>query len=137
MTTPVVIVPESGTIWDAWSLLISGRVRHAVVVSGERCIGIVDDRDLVKFWQHGPAELQTTPIRALVRRSTSCVLPDATLSQVAALMNVERIDAVPVVDAHGKLLGLITAGDVLHAVSRHGLYEDPPRSAVEPAPASR
>lgn len=137
MTSPVVTVPDSGTIWDAWSVLINCRVRHAVVVSRERCVGVIDDRELVQAWQQGPSALRSTPIRALLHDRTSCVLPEAALSQVASLMNTERIDAVPVVDASGKLLGLITAGDVLHAVAQYGLHEDAaPVEAGQDAPAT-
>jgi CBS domain-containing protein len=122
MSSPVVTVPDSGTIWDAWSVLINYRVRHAVVVSHEHCVGVIDDRELVRAWQQGPSVLRATPVRLLLRDRTSSVLPGAALSQVAALMNTEQIDAVPVVDASGKLLGLITAGDVLHTVAQYGLH---------------
>jgi acetoin utilization protein AcuB len=124
MTSPVVTVPDTGTIWDAWSLIINCHVRHAVVVAGDHCVGVVDDHVLVQAWQRGPSALRSTPIRALLRDRTSCVLPDAPLSQVADLMNSERIEAVPVVDEHGRLLGLITPCDILHAVAHYGLYDD-------------
>lgn len=122
MSTPVATVSDQGTVWDAWSVLISCRVGHVVVVSGSRCVAVLTDRDLVDAWQQGPSVLRRTPIRSLLRDRTSCVLPDASLSQVAELMNVERVDAVPVVDIHGELLGLITAGDIVHAVARYGLH---------------
>lgn len=121
MTSPVVTVADSGTIWDAWSVLINCHVRHAVVVSGERCIGIVDDRVLIQAWQRGPSALRSTPIRALLHDRTSCVLPDSPLAHVATLMNTERLGAVPVVDDGGRLLGLITTSDILHAIARYGL----------------
>ena len=36
-------------------------------------------------------------------------------------MNVNRVDAVPVVDPAGKALGIVTAGDVVAAVARYGV----------------
>jgi CBS domain-containing protein len=137
MSTPVATVSDQGTIWDAWSVLISCRVRHAVVVSGSHCVAVVNDRDLVDAWQQGPSVLRRTPLRSLLRDRTSCVLPDASLSQVAELMNADRVDAVPVVDVHGELLGLVTAGDIVHAVARYGLHAaggDPRDQAVQTAP---
>jgi acetoin utilization protein AcuB len=133
MTSPVVTVPDSGTIWDAWSVMVNCRVRHAVVASHGHCIGVVDDRELVQAWQQGPTALRSTPIRQLLHARTSCVLPEAPLRQVAVLMNAERVDVVPVVDASGKLLGLITAGDVVHAVARLGLQDEPPIRDSAPA----
>jgi CBS-domain-containing membrane protein len=124
MTSPVVTVQDSGTIWDAWSVLINCHVHHAVVVSGERCIGIVDDRVLVQAWQRGPSALRSTPIRTLLHDRTSCVLPASPLAHVASLMNTERLEAVPVVDDGGRLLGLITISDILRAVAHFGLRRE-------------
>jgi CBS domain-containing protein len=123
MTSPVVTVPETATLFDAWTVMVSFHVRHVVVVRDDHCLGVLDDRDLVSAWNSGPSALQATPVRRLLRDRTSCVLTDALLSQVADLMNTSRVDAVPVVEANGKLTGLITAGDIVHSVSRHGLHE--------------
>ena len=129
MSAPAVTVPDSGTIWDAWSVMINFRVRHAIVVAGDHCVGVIDDRQLVQAWQRGPSALRATPIKRILRDRTSCVLAAAPLQQVASLMNSQRVDAVPVVDTSGTLLGLITAGDVIHAVARHGLHLEPALSA--------
>jgi CBS domain-containing protein len=50
-------------------------------------------------------------------------------------MNHARVDAVPVVDTTGKLRGLVTAGDVVHAVSQHGLHASSERSISTANPA--
>ena len=123
MTSPVVTVADSGTIWDAWSVLINCHVHHVVVVSGDRCIGIVDDRVLIQSWQRGPSALRSTPIRTLLHDRTSCVLPDSPVAHVATLMNTERLEAVPVVDDGGRLLGLITTSDIMHAIAHYGLHQ--------------
>ncbi|HTW20500.1 MAG TPA: CBS domain-containing protein [Mycobacteriales bacterium] len=124
MSSPVITVPATGTIWDAWSVLVSCGVRHAVVVSGARCVGVVDDRLLVQAWQQGPSALRTRAIKGLLAERTSCVLPETEIGEVAALMNLERLDAVPVVDGTGRLIGLLTAGDIVHAVARYGLHDE-------------
>jgi len=122
MSSPVVTVPEGGTILEAWTVMVTFRVRHAVVVRGDHCIGVLDDRALVEAWESGPSVLRSTAVRQLIGQRTVCVLPDASLREVAAIMNTCQVDAVPVVRADGKLVGLITAGDVIHAVSEHGLH---------------
>jgi CBS-domain-containing membrane protein len=50
-----------------------------------------------------------------------CVLPGTDLQQVADLMMCDSVDAVPVVDDHGQVLGLVTAGDVVAAVAKYGV----------------
>lgn len=126
MSAPVITVPESGTIFDAWTVMVTCHVRHTVVVRGDHCLGVVDDRDLVEAWHEGPGALRATPVKKLLRTRTSCVLPDTPLKEVAAIMNHTRVDAIPVVEPNGKLTGLVTAGDLVHAVSRHGLHAERP-----------
>jgi CBS domain-containing protein len=45
-------------------------------------------------------------------------------------MNTNRVDAVPVVDESGKLLGLVTADDVVHAAATKGLVDNTEPAAV-------
>ena len=130
MSTPVVTVADTGTVWQAWQLVYSHGIRHVVVLHGDHCVGVVSDRELIDQWQRGPHEVQTMPVRRLLHDRTSCVLPDAALKDVARLMNQQRIDAVPVLDQSGELLGLITAGDILHAVAVAGVAVDRNASPV-------
>lgn len=122
MSSPVMTVPETATIFDAWAVMINCKVRHTVVVRDNRCLGVLTDRDLVEAWHAGPGALRATPVRRLLPEHTSCVLPGASLRQVAQVMNMTRVDAVPVVEADGKLAGLVTAGDVVHTVARLGVH---------------
>jgi CBS domain-containing protein len=121
MSSPVATAPESSSLWHAGDLMIGLGIHHVVVVKADHCIGVLTDRDVLEAWHRGPAAIRSTPVGRLVAASTACVLPEAPLSQVASVMNVNHVDAVPVVDETGKLLGLVTAGDIVHAVATHGL----------------
>lgn len=126
MSAPVSTVEEDSSLWQAGDLMIGLGVHHVVVVRADHCIGMLTDRDILEAWHRGPAAIRSTPIRQFVARSTACVLPDAPVRQVASVMNRNRVDAVPVVDESGKLLGLVTAGDVVHAVATFGLVDNTP-----------
>ena len=45
-------------------------------------------------------------------------MPHVTISRVAAIMHFEGIDAVPVVDRREKVLGLVTATEIIRLVAR-------------------
>ena len=49
--------------------------------------------------------------------STIDLSPDVSVSQVAAIIHVEGIDAVPVVDRTGKVLGVVTAADLIRLLA--------------------
>jgi CBS domain-containing protein len=40
--------------------------------------------------------------------------PDNSIQETAAILVNNRISAVPVIDAHGKLIGIVSEGDLLH-----------------------
>ncbi len=101
--------------------MLTCRVRHAVVVRAGHCLGVIDDRALVEAWHERSSALRATPVSKLLRDHTCCVLPETPLQKAAAIMYRSGVDAVPVVEADGALIGLLTAGDVVHAVARHGL----------------
>ncbi|MGZ3410804.1 MAG: CBS domain-containing protein [Xanthobacteraceae bacterium] len=47
-------------------------------------------------------------------REVITIGPDATIRDVAGLLLKNRISALPVVDAEGKLVGIVSEGDLLH-----------------------
>jgi CBS domain-containing protein len=134
MSSPVITVTQDQSLWDAWTLMSICGVRHVVVTVRDRCIGVIDDRRLISAWPQGPHPMQHTPARSVLDQHTACVLAGASLSTVADIMNTNQVDAVPVVDGTGKVLGLITAVDLLRAVARWGVdshrADDPARTSV-------
>jgi CBS domain-containing protein len=125
MSSPVITVSASQSLWDAWTVMSSCGLRHVVVTVRDRCVGVIDDRRLIAPWPQGPGHMQHTSVRSTLDQRTACVLPDAPLSGVAEIMNTNQVDAVPVVDETGKLLGLVTAVDVIRAVARWGIDAHP------------
>ena len=130
MTAPAITITPATTPWAAWSVLVRHDIRHLVVIRDGRCVGILDDRAIFSHWPMGPLALRRSTIAGMIRTRTSCVLPTTPLSEVAHVMNLDHVDAVPVVDSRGWVLGLVTAGDVVAAVARHGVRD---RSAEVPA----
>jgi len=121
MSTPVWTVTPDSSPWAAWSAMLDHGVRHLVVVSDGRCVGLLDDREVFAQWPVGPLALRRQRIGGMIRPRTACVLPQTPLRDVARVMNDDRVDAVPVVDEHGGLLGVVTAVDVAAAVARWGV----------------
>jgi acetoin utilization protein AcuB len=135
MTTTLVHLEGDRPLWDAWTLMSRRSIRHLVITSRGTFLGIIDEVRLLAAWPPGPWDAMATPIRVLLRDRPSCVSPDCELSQVAAIMTADQVDAVGIVDQSGDLLGLLTASDVLHAVARLGLrmpdLDDPHAVAAE------
>ena len=123
MSSPVLTVSPDASPWSARTLMIEHGVRHLVVVAGGHCVGVLDDREVFAQWPVGPLALRRQRIAGMIRPRTSCVLADADVRQVALVMVQDRVDAVPVVDEAGDVIGVVTGEDVARAVARWGLYD--------------
>ena len=121
MSTPAISVAPSASVSAAWSLMLTTGLRHLVVVEDGLCMGLVDDRSVFAQWPMGPLALRRKQVRNLIRASTAAVLPDDDVQTAAAVMMRDGVDAVPVVDTDGVVLGIVTGGDIACAVAAHGI----------------
>lgn len=135
---PITVGPDD-TLADALRLTRQHRVRHLPVVLREsELTGIVSDRD-IRLAMPSPLTvvdpersdfLERTAIAAIMTREVVTVLPRDTIEDAAKALYVHRIGAVPVVDAGGRLVGMLSETDILHAfVQILGGAE--PRSRIE------
>jgi acetoin utilization protein AcuB len=123
MTHDPVVVSPRHSLADALRLTRERRIRHLPVVDGGVLVGIVSDRD-VRTALPSPitepdaervAFLDRTPVEAVMKRDPDSIGPLDTVEDAAKLMRRRRIGALPVVDAHGAVLGILSESDVLDA----------------------
>ena len=105
-------------------LMSLGRVRHLPVVDGERLVGVVSLRDLLahslsRALEFEPRErrvfLKSVDVRKAMSERLITARPDTPQAEAAALMLRHRIGCLPVVDAGGALVGIVTETDLLRA----------------------
>ncbi len=112
MTPIVMTLGEEDTVSRAAEDMQLGGFRHMPVVNAQKhVVGIVSDRDLLRAMvepQGGKrrlGEVMTHPVIVL--------RPEAPAHRAAELMLNRKIGALPVVDEHRELVGLITETDLL------------------------
>jgi CBS domain-containing protein len=103
---------RTASLWTAWDLLHRSRANHLVVVDDRgRPVGVLDDRTIAQEWPAGPMDAHRTPLHALVRdrdQARPRVHAHDDMRVAARVLLGARTDAVPVVDAAGRLIGLLT-----------------------------
>ncbi|HLI08310.1 MAG TPA: CBS domain-containing protein [Ktedonobacteraceae bacterium] len=57
----------------------------------------------------------------IMTRRVCTIQPEASAQEVAQLLYQHRISGAPVVDAEGRLIGMITEADIISKVNREGL----------------
>jgi len=88
----------------------SGGFRRLPVVSEGKLVGILTDRDLRQHQGH----LEHTKINGVMIEKPVTVTPATTLEDAAQIMLERQFGGLPVV-ADGRLVGVITASDILRA----------------------
>jgi IMP dehydrogenase len=103
------------------------------VVEGDRPVGILTARD-IRFEQN-----LDQPVSALMTRELVTVPPGVSVDEAKRLLHKHRIEKLLVVDANGKLAGLITIKDILQADKYPQAVKDEQRrlrvgAAIGPGP---
>ena len=86
----------------------------ALVVSedGEKILGIISERDVVRALVDHGGEVLKVRVAELMTHSVKTCTPDANIKDVMAEMTRSRVRHLPVV-RDGKLSGIISIGDVV------------------------
>lgn len=73
-----------------------------------------------------------SPLADIMTRDVVCVRPEIAVDEVAALLARHGINGVPVVDAEGRPVGMVSRADVLRAVEERGDTEEVARVTARP-----
>ena len=107
MITDPVTLPPSATIGDAHDICARFHISGVPIIENGRLVGILTNRDM-RFEDdltRGVAEVMT-------RDRLVTAPPGTTLEQARQILAKHRIEKLPVVDAEGRLQGLITVKDI-------------------------
>ena len=129
MTTEVVMVGPDAPYWRLASLLRVHRISGFPVVDDHGVVvGVVSETDLLAEealegrprWRPRRKHATKAKLTAsdLMTRPVVTTSPDELVSNVARLMSTHKLRRLPVVDARGRLVGIITRSDVLSVFSR-------------------
>jgi len=115
MSHPVRSVTPTTTMAEAGQLMLRYGHSGLPVIDDGRLVGIVSRRDLDKANHHG---LDTAPVKGFMSSQVVVVLAEASLEEVQRMLITKDIGRVPVVDAQGRVIGIVTRTDVLRTL--HG-----------------
>jgi acetoin utilization protein AcuB len=107
---PITVEPDDLLIRAAHKMQTGG-FRRLPVVSDGKLVGILTERDLREHRGH----LEHTKINGVMTENPLTVIAATTLEEAAQILLERQIGGLPVVAADGRLIGIITASDILNA----------------------
>ncbi len=111
--TDVHAVGPDATVLEAAQLMNRRGIGGLVVIDAmEQLIGIFTERDILRRVVAEGRDAAQTFVRDVLTRDVVTMSADTTVEECAAVMSARRIRHLPVVE-DGRMLGLVTSGDVL------------------------
>ncbi|MFY3383842.1 CBS domain-containing protein [Paracidovorax sp. MALMAid1276] len=106
-------VAPSASVLDALQLMADRGIGAVLVVEGEAIAGIFTERDYARKIALMGRTSAATQVRDVMTSAVRFVRPDQTSEQCMQIMSTGRLRHLPVVDSHGKLVGMISIGDLV------------------------
>jgi CBS domain-containing protein len=108
------IAPDA-TVFQALKLMAEKDIGAVVVMEKDELVGILSERDYArKIILLGKSSVET-PVRQIMTSHVICISPKQTIEGCMALMTEMRIRHLPVCGEDGKVIGMITIGDLVKA----------------------
>jgi CBS domain-containing protein len=112
----IVSVRPDDTVLTALKVMADHNVGAVMVMDDKgQLVGVLSERDYArKVVLHGHSS-RDTAAAAIMTREVLCIGPDKRVEEAMAVMTVNRIRHLPVIEA-GRLAGVVSIGDVGRAI---------------------
>jgi CBS domain-containing protein len=128
MTNNVKLATENQTIRVVCRMMYEYNIGSIVIflkdstfgnAEGERPIGIVTERDIVRLIGHSDPLLIDAPVREVMSSPLITINPNSSIRDAMESMQQKDIRRLPVVDNKGKMVGIITDKDIFRIIVKN------------------
>jgi acetoin utilization protein AcuB len=133
MNPDTVTVDEDTPVVKVLDILEQNDIGHLPVMSGNRLVGIISEEDVKVVLPSKTAPIRARELhyllaemkaRDVMKPDPVTIRPDDTMELAAVKMLEHKIGGLPVVTKSGKLVGIISQGDVFRVlISITGIYQ--------------
>jgi len=141
MTTDVVTVDPETSVKEAANLMSEKDISGLPVVQNGELVGIVTENDLIikdkklhfpeyinviggiiylesyKKFREEFKKFVAVKVKELMTEDVVTVSPDTSIEDLATIMHQENINRLPVVDNSGRLIGIVTRGNIVKHIA--------------------
>jgi signal-transduction protein with cAMP-binding, CBS, and nucleotidyltransferase domain len=115
MTVGVFTLPADKKVVDAAKLLRKTSIGSIIVMQKGKARGIITERDIVYKVIAQGRDPKKTKLHAIMSKPLKVIKASDKVESAALALRNNRIKRLPVVNPKGKLVGIVTEGDLLRA----------------------
>jgi CBS domain-containing protein len=116
MTSEVVHIEIPGNRDDVLKILKRTGISGVPVIKNKKLVGIITRKDLLR-------KPEETQLGLLMTAKPVTITPDTDIRDAARLLVTHRIRRLPVIE-NGKLVGLLSVADLIHAIAQLKIKEE-------------
>lgn len=124
MTPNPVCVPQDVSVTATAAIMRDNDIGAVIVMNDGRVSGIVTDRDLVIRGLAEGFNPLDAPVGAVASPSAICLAPDASTADAVRQMRDNSIRRLPVCDAAGHPVGIVSLGDLAEELDPESALAD-------------
>ncbi|HEY2882320.1 MAG TPA: CBS domain-containing protein [Pirellulales bacterium] len=112
----VLSISPKATLADVVQKLVKNNCGSLVVCPEDDCthmLGIVTERDILRACAEQQRTLAQMRVEEVMTRDLTTCMPQDSVQDAMGIMTERRIRHLPVVDADGKLVGIVSIGDLV------------------------
>jgi CBS domain-containing protein len=109
------IGPEA-SVYEAVALMAQKNIGALLVMEGGRIVGMLSERDYARKVVLMSRSSKDTPLREIMTASVIYVHPAQSTEECMAVMTENRVRHLPVLEDEGRLVGLISIGDLVKGI---------------------
>ena len=110
-------VSKENTVLEAVEKMCALKVGALLVTENDKLIGIISERDLMTRVVLNKKDVSATRIADVMTANPVTITPNEKLSDAMSLMTQKRFRHLPVVDKDGKLMGMVSIGDLVRTIT--------------------
>jgi CBS domain-containing protein len=118
----ILSIGPTATLTEAAALLTVRKIGSLVVMDGDRLVGILSERDIVRSCAERGGPALTEPVSQSMTTNVLTADPQDKVDNALARMTDRRIRHLPVIEG-GKLVGVVSIGDLVKAQIDEALAE--------------
>lgn len=116
-TRRVIQADHGQSLREAAGMMYRHQVTCLVVVAENAPVGLLSMRDMTKAVLLDRRDADATPVGSIMSRPPVVCREDCNLAELIAILRGSGLRRLPVVDASGQLVGIVSAHDVVAAMA--------------------
>jgi CBS domain-containing protein len=108
-------VPPEATVYEAIALMAQKSIGAVLVLSEERLVGIVSERDYARKVVLRGRNSKQTSVSEIMSSPVFTIAPDLRTDECMRLVTERRIRHLPVAE-EGRVVGIVTIGDLVKSI---------------------